>query len=291
MDQDPRLAYPAPWEEATALSARLQSGAALKSLHWLRRRYHVELSPVVEMLLRNRMAWCFENEWRPFALGVTLRDAEQFSELFAAAAEGLEILGGFFVHDWRKSIGKALEVMATAPERELEEDEFLRRCARAEMPRQAGSYTTPKTLAAVAISEAREQLAVLQLAVFGREDCQAFHLPQQIEDTIAFLRTAAMTCSRREWSAARHSSGRPIFRRGKRRQLVIESQCATELVQLLRDETNRALLDHVGEILIATFPETCGQRWCAYARSGTEDGKRLRDAVDQLLDVPGRTAI
>ncbi len=285
-DQDLRLGYPVTRAETAALCSRL-SEQAEPTLSWLARRYHVEVPRVLAVLWRYRMAWRFENDWKPFADGATLRDAEAYAEKFETAAVALDALRGFLTLDWRESFAKVVAIMEESSEREMDWNELLRRLGRAEVRRQAakGTRPTPQGLARLAASEAFEQFEALEL-LRSPDDAQALHVPQQIEDTIAVLRKAAWICRRREWSAIVDSCGREVFRPGKRRQLVLEKDCATELVQFLRAETGRALLDHVGQLLMATFPETCGARWGSCARNAIDDGKRLKDAVAQMLGAP-----
>ena len=90
--------------------------------------------------------------------------------------------------------------------------------------------------------------------------------------------SSARTIEGRSWRTAEDGAGRRIFTQGPRRKLWIEAACARALVKLFRHETGRALYEHVGDLLIATFPSLA--QWAHGA-------KRPRDRVKDLLkDYP-----
>ncbi len=66
-----------------------------------------------------------------------------------------------------------------------------------------------------------------------------------------------------------------MFGRGRRREYVLESDCARELTEFFKRQIGMDLYDHVAELLKITFPETCDMWW--------RGKKRGADAVRQIL--------
>ena len=257
--------------ESLCLSLLEEAGNTLDRLFV---HYHVDPVGLLEILRQNRLRWRFDNVWRMFQ-DRRLKELETWPGSLEQAADQLALAKPLLLHEWCDAIaalfsdGREIQI--------AEEDGQSAILVSTELPESARPDT------AVGLSECLERVEVGRLAMLGdaRINETSGHMEvgfyDQIDQAIAVLRKSAMTLRRRDLKAGRDAvTGKPIFGPGPRRKFSHEADCARELVDFFESETGRPLYDHVGRLLRATFPESCG-RWSSRGE------KRLRDRVKQLL--------
>ncbi len=284
----------------------------------LRRRYKIEPAPVLELLRMHRFRWRFGNTGRPFE-EMTVEEIEAAGRVFREATRLLDVFGPFLQGEWLENLRALYERLPVieangateAPTDDLADAEKLRADeedlrARFEalgfrlthrrdgtLELKAPDKETGRAVEA-ALADAdlardlaqqrhlRELLDTARVVLDGARvepEMVLSNLPQRIADTRNLYLLAAQTIARFDWRRAEDHAGRSFFRKGPRRKLWIEADCARALVAHFKHETDHVLYDYVGDLLVATFPSLV--TW-------TQGAKRLRDRVKDLLkDYPG----
>lgn len=237
----------------------------LRTLTHLHGRYHVEIEPLLEMLRERRFRFVFGNPQRVFQK-YTAKEIDQWATVLSKAREILDCAGPLLLTLWAEAFQRSLARPDSAAAR-------LRDAKAAFQARAAVDRDVAQACEQV------EELALWDLAAHG--DIVAVPgsltvlLPEELDIAIKLLGIATMTFGRLDLAHASHPDGRPVFGPGRRREFVLEAECAHDLVDFFRRETNRALYQHVAALLVATYPETCGT-WGAR-------GKSAKDRVKELL--------
>ncbi len=294
------IQYPPLTEPETAEVLRFKTDllAVVSTLEYLTFHYHIDLEYVLIMLIDSRLRWVFANVWRFFETR-TLREIEAHADSLEKAATILREGRAMLVHLWDESLQRFTDTLNNPPRSSAatensgstddpEELRLLSLLALGEARRYAAERkrkgeqlpaSPPQDLIQTFISEAFEQREVVALPPLAELELKAgerwLDLRRLIDVAIEVTSKAALTFRRRDWKFAVDPDGHPIFRRGRRRTFVLESDCAESMVDFFRHETSRSLYEHVGELLKAVYPETCG-KW-------GDRGKPLRDRVKQLL--------
>jgi hypothetical protein len=221
-------------------------------------RHKIELQPLLERLRDHRLRWRFTNPAWLFDKRTT-EDFRKMPKILDAAARFLEDGGALFVArstSWvSERFGEALrgrsidwDALSSADYEEIERIGL-------EMD---GGIARQRS----AISKDEAQLEAL--------------VANQSQVAALLLRRTAAKVRLLPWRKVTDDRGHRIFKAGPRRKQVIEATAARDLVSFFRREAGRALYDHVGRLLWATFPTLAD--W-----QSMHGEKRLRDHVKQLL--------
>jgi hypothetical protein len=229
-------------------------------------RYHLEVGSVLQILSTFRLRWSLDDPHLVFSYSV--KDIETFPQRLETAANIVELTAPLVCQEWasdaeelQEETGGDLqalmrlceglgEVPTSVPEAKVH-DELLRQQTRL------------------------EQLEVADLSLTLQE--MGLAVRQAVTLSAAILRKFAATMRRIDWRTAQDGDERPIFGRHRRQRSFVERECARVLIATFEHETGRPLYDHVGTLLVATFPSLQG--WPR--RRDT----RLRDRVKQLVGL------
>lgn len=140
-----------------AVNRLLESlNTAVDTFAYLAERYHVDLAALLHLLIRHRLHWCLENDWRTVA-SRPAADIEPWPRVLDEAAEILATSQGTLTTEWRESAERALHTLGASGEHTMTEDEALVHLAVSEH-RRLKADAAIKRPEETALSEAFEQL-------------------------------------------------------------------------------------------------------------------------------------